>query len=484
MEKLIRPDKSQKILISGGIIIMLILGAIAYAIAQDNLIPAVIATFIPFTVGVLIIFYRYPVSLLYVLLIYGFLLTIFERYLKIPSPGLAQDFIIVFLSLIIFLKAYSCKFPWRRLRIPLLAFLFTWITYCILEIFNTNANSIVPWFWGIRNCLYMLFIPLALVLIERIEHLNWFLVIFCLLSVLVTLYGCVQKFIGLNATEHALMAAGMAKNHYVFGNLRVFSFLNDAGVFGSSQACVGIMSLFIALVEKRKKIRFLLLIAGVCGLYGMAISGTRGAIFIPFAAAMCYLFVKKNIKVLILGGLIIGCIFYGLKYTYIGQSNYTVRRMRSSFDTEDASLQVRLANQQLLRGYMKSRPFGEGLGSTGEYGEQYSPDSLVANTATDSGYVDIWAQTGIVGLVLYIGLWMFILIKGCFIIWGLKNSYIKGVMTAFLCGIFGLLVANYGNSVINRYPISYAVYFCVAFIFLSPVLEKQIEDQTKQNATI
>lgn len=478
MEKSVRSDKSQKILISGGIIIILILGGIAYAIAQNNLIPAFIAASVPLVVFSLVIFYRYPVSLLYLLLIYGILITIFERYIGIPSAGLGVDFTIVLSLLIIFFKSFSFKFPWYRLRIPLIFILFVWIIYCVLEIFNTNANSIVPWFVAIRTYgIYMLFIPFAMLFINKMEHLKWFLYIWFILTVSATLYGCIQKYMGPNTIEHAVLAAGMGRNHYVFGNLRIFSFLNDAGIFGASQAHVGISSLLIALAEKKPLNKCFFLLTAICGLYGMAVSGTRGSLFIPFAGILFFFFLKKNIKVLILGGIIVGIIFFGLKYTYIGQSNFTVRRMRSAFNLEDASFQVRLANQQKLREYLKTRPFGEGLGSTGESNQQYSPNSVVANTPPDSGYVAIWAQTGIIGLILYLGLWFYIVGKGCFIIWGLRDTCLKGIMTALLCGIVGLLVANYGNSVIARQTVEFVVYFSIAFIFLSPVLEKQMEEQ-------
>jgi hypothetical protein len=36
--------------------------------------------------------------------------------------------------------------------------------------------------------------------------------------------------------------------------------------------------------------------------------------------------------------------------------------MRSAFDPNDPSLQVRLDNQKILKGYLATRPFGAGIG--------------------------------------------------------------------------------------------------------------------------
>jgi len=49
------------------------------------------------------------------------------------------------------------------------------------------------------------------------------------------------------------------------------------------------------------------------------------------------------------------------------------------------------------------------LGATGNWGQRFTPHSFLANTATDSWYVMIWADTGIVGLIYYLFMIFFIL---------------------------------------------------------------------------
>jgi hypothetical protein len=97
-------------------------------------------------------------------------------------------------------------------------------------------------------------------------------------------------------------------------------------------------------------------------------------------------------------------VFGMLKFTKIGQSNYQINRMRTGLDPNDPSLQLRLINQAKLRGYLASRPIGGGIGSAGFWGTRFSPGTFLAVTALDSWYVKIWAECGVVGLYVHVGM--------------------------------------------------------------------------------
>ena len=60
------------------------------------------------------------------------------------------------------------------------------------------------------------------------------------------------------------------------------------------------------------------------------------------------------------------CIYVFFAFTYVGESNYMIRRMRTAFrPNKDASYLVRKQNQKKLAEYLRNRPFGEGLGLGG-----------------------------------------------------------------------------------------------------------------------
>ena len=51
---------------------------------------------------------------------------------------------------------------------------------------------------------------------------------------------------------------------------------------------------------------------------------------------------------------------------------------------------------------MASRPFGGGIGHGGVKAQKYLPNAYLSQVPTDSGYVLIWVEQGIVGLILYL----------------------------------------------------------------------------------
>ncbi len=459
-------------------LIALVLAAVAYAIAQGYIIVGVICLILPFMLFYVIRSFECPILSLYSLLIYSFLAIAVGIYLRVEG-GLLVDFLLVFCYIALFIRGFRGDIPWHRALTSLYLVVSLWMLYTFLEFFNPEAPSRLAWFYGMRSAaLYIwLFVPLGLILLDKVQHLKWFLYIWCGFSILATLYGCVQLYGGLNSFEQALMDAGKAQTHLLFGKLRVFSFYSDAGQFGAAQAQIGITALFLFLGEKNKHVKLLYFVTCLSGFYGLLISGTRGAIFVPIAAALMYLLIKRNIKVLILGTIVIGIAFFLLKYTYIGQDVYSIRRMRTAFDIEDASFQVRIENQRLFREYLKTRPFGGGIGVTGDFGARFSPDAYLSNIPTDSGYVKIWAEYGIVGLICYLFMWGFIVIYGIRVIWyRLKDKWLKNVMIALLCGMVGMLVANYGNAIIVQLPSSIILCFSVVFIFVATRLDSSLSN--------
>ena len=74
----------------------------------------------------------------------------------------------------------------------------------------------------------------------------------------------------------------------------------------------------------------------------------------------------------------------------IGQNNSMIRRMRTAFSpSKDASLNVRKENQRKLGEYLKYRPFGEGLGLSGDGLGVKVSKRFTTSIPTDSWYVKI-----------------------------------------------------------------------------------------------
>jgi O-antigen ligase len=151
--------------------------------------------------------------------------------------------------------------------------------------------------------------------------------------------------------------------------------------------------------------------------------------------------------------------------------------MRSAFDPNDASFQVRLENQRTLSVYLASRPFGGGIGQAGVKAKKYLPNAYLSQIATDSWYVMIWAEQGIVGLLLHLFILLYIVIKASGRIMNkIRDPILKIKMAALTSGMVGVMVASYGNAVLGTLPTGVLIYMSMALMlssekFDSPVLK-------------
>jgi hypothetical protein len=418
-----------------------------------------------------------PTFSIYLLIILSFIIPGIGRYVTAPW-GLSIDILIVITYIALFFKFFKDKIPWHKAKSKLTLLVSIWMVYLIFQIINPESKSIEAWFYAVRGVgLYqLLMIPLLLMIFDNNKHLNIFLIIWGILSIFGSLKGIQQFKFGLDPFEQKWLMEVGAKTHILFGKLRIFSFYSDAGQFGASQAhafvVFGMLALFI-----KKNIRYFFVVVALGGFIGMFISGTRGAIAVPAMAGVIYLIISKNIKTLILGSGLGIIVYIFFAYTTIGQGNAEIRRMRSAFNPNDASLQVRLDTQKKLKTYLSTRPFGGGVGSTGYWGNRFSPNTFLANSEADSWYVMIWADTGIVGLVYYLFMILFILYVGCYnIMYKIKDKLLKTQITALTCGMSGIILASYGNAVFGQLPTGILMYVSMAFIFISPKL-----DLIKQN---
>lgn len=321
---------------------------------------------------------------------------------------------------------------------------------------------------------WVLTVPLCAVVFSKNHDLRLFLLLIIGFSVLAALYGIKQKVIGVDAMEQQWLDSGQAQTHVIWGKLRVFSFYAEAAQFGASQAHIGLICLILALGPFIWWKRVLFAVAGMILLYGMLISGTRGAMFVLASGILIYLVFSKQVKILLVGLLLATGAFGVLKYTYLGNSNSDISRLRSSLDPQDASFQLRLSNQAILRDYLSSRPFGEGVGSIGNWGHQYNADKFISTIEPDSYYVKIWAEYGIVGFVTWFGIMLFILGKCCGIVWNIRNPQLRQKLLALTAGFGGILVSSYGNEVMNQVPSCMILYLSWVFIFRGPELDESL----------
>jgi acetyl-CoA carboxylase carboxyltransferase component len=55
----------------------------------------------------------------------------------------------------------------------------------------------------------------------------------------------------------------------------------------------------------------------------------------------------------------------------------------------------------------------------------------------------------------------------------IRDPELFGILSAFICGIAGIMGASYGNGVYGQLPTGIIIYISMAFVFLGPRLDEE-----------
>jgi len=144
--------------------------------------------------------------------------------------------------------------------------------------------------------------------------------------------------------------------------------------------------------------------------------------------------------------------------------------MRTAFQfKEDASFNLRKENQAKMKTFMRNYPIGLGLGAAKNANE----GDLLNGLPTDTSFVFVWVETGVIGLVLYVLIWIACLAICFYFVWfKLKDPMIRGFCSAAAAGIAGMMLAGYGNEVLHQFPTGETIYILMAIAMLCPYLQQ------------
>ena len=314
------------------------------------------------------------------------------------------------------------------------------------------------------------------------KQISRLIFLFSILTLIAILKGLCQKFIGFDAVEYnAMMESGMYKTHLLPQITRYFSIFTDAGNYGSNMgftcALFGIAGLF----SKKSSLKVYYFSISALSLYSMFITGTRGAIVVPLGSLLLFALISKNIKLMsaaAVGGI---CIYVFFAFTYVGESNYMIRRMRTAFrPNKDASYLVRKQNQKKLAEYLRNRPFGEGLGLGGVEARRFG-SRLTTTIPNDSTYVKIWTETGVVGILLYLLIYAGSLLWGCYcIMFKIRNDELRHLLTALACGIFGMMLSAYGNAFFTQFPTGIMMIMFLGILMNGKYIDERLTIEKQQ----
>ena len=443
-------------------------------IIKQSIFLALSISILPFLIILLFAIIAFSEKGFYPIFISHFFILSVSRYIDLKI-GVVTVIITLAVFMLIIIKGIYNKLEWKNAINPMFGVYIIWTAYCIFETANPNH---VQEAWNVSITQYAVYPLVCAILvpisIKNKNHIHWLLIIWSLFIAFAAFKGYWQKNHGFNDRElYFLYELGGAKTHIIWSGIRFFSIFTDAANFGVHMGMAIIGFGISALYTNNKILKSYYLLIMITATYGMFISGTRAAMAVPFAGLFLYTLLAGNLKFFSLGAVVGIAIFVFFNFTTIGDGNNNIRRMRTAFQpTKDASYIVRKENRERMKVLMTSKPFGYGIGLGGK-AEKFHPKDLMPY-APDSWIINVWTDTGIIGITIYILLHSFLFIYcSWLLVFKIKDFKIKGLLSAWLCVCFGYFVAAYVNDVM-QYPNSIIVYTGFALCVTGPLLSNKI----------
>lgn len=461
------------------------LATFAYAIITQKLILAGVVICLPL-VGMAFFYGLQNPNFVYLIYTtYVFFFTEIIRYLRQDKLSVGLEILLVYLFISLLIASYQ-KNPKFKLSNAINVFTVSytvWIVFTLFQLLNPEIKSegitVALRIWILR--IFILYITASMVF-NSPKILTNGLILVGIFTIIAFLKLLCQKYIGFDSAErYWLFVDGGATTHILHTGIRYFSYFTDAANFGT---CMGGIAISYAIISfntsSRIKCFFYLSIAAMATI-GMIMSGTRGALAVPLAGLALYCLICKNIKTFLISaasGLFI-IIFFA--FTDIGEGNQFIRRARTAFrPAEDASLNVRVENRKEIAEYLKKHPWGVGIAESipkmWKKGDTYVEGTL----PPDSFYVNIWIQTGLVGLLLYIAIYIVVLLRCCYIVmFRIKDNKLRQTLAAFTCAVFGILVSGYTGNSPGMPPTDFLVVAMLTFVINGTYIDKLIVQQNQ-----
>lgn len=353
------------------------------------------------------------------------------------------------------------------------------ILYYITELFNPNMGNPAGWFFNSKRFLvYILFFFISYRLINTPQRFRQFLKFWIVMAFIAAAYGCYQQWFGFlpmeleyiknDPHEYALLFQG--------GVIRKFSFLDGVVTFGNLSGYMAVLCTILALNEKNRRRKYMLAFAAFILFMGMSYSGTRTTtIMMPCGIALYILITLKNKATL----MTMFVTFMAMMFIMFAPiDNPTLNRMRSTFDSDDESLNVRTINRQGIQPYIWSHPMGGGAASSGVEGMRFNPTHFLAGFPPDSGLLKTALDLGWIGLILSQGLYLMILLQGIQYYFRMRNAEYKNYIVAITCALFSIMVTLYAQVSIGQIP--NALFFYAVMALFTRLMEFDQQERSDQ----
>ena len=444
----------------------------------------------PLLVLLVLASFHFRLFIFWILISINYFIQMKNIHLPVPMslPNEMLELLLIVLAIIDVKNAH-----FERLGNMMLFALLLWCGFCTLEVLNDTCNlgiNVGAWYTGARMMAFQI-LYCFIVFSIYIDHPNVlikYLYVWGFFALFAVFWVWKQQNFGFTITENAWLQTRGRTTHIIQGGtlIRYFSIYSDAANYGIGIAATAIAFIIFGITAKIKKYKYFFLIVGIACAWGMFPSGTRTATVCLIAGFFVYIFLSKSFKIAIPFTIAFSFFAFILVFTTIGNGNQQIRRMRTAFDKNDASANVRTIHQETMKKYMKDAPWGIGLGMGMDNVPANNKFRKMATIPPDSEYVFIWLRTGIIGITLFLITTAIMLIGACWIVFfQLKSSSLRGIGSGMCCAFVAIQLGGYGNQVLMQFPNCLVFYGGLSIVYILPLMEKEwIEWENKELAKI
>ncbi len=453
-------------------VVSLICIAISLIIVKSGLIGGVLCIAALIALPALYTIMAYPRIGIFLYLIFGyFIMWLFKLGVNFPLGTLMDGMLVLFIIGVLF-RQHKYK-DWSMFKTPISIVISIWLVYNILEVFNPAAESKMAWVYTVRTVAFIMFAYFIFVYyIDTKLYIKQILKLWIALATFAALYALKQEFVGFFGFEETYLHSdpGIELLLFIGGVWRKFSIFSDPVAFSYNMITASLMTIGLLTSVKTRWKQIVLLLLVLIFIWAMLYSGTRGAYVLLPASLIMFVILKFNRTLMILSivlGIALGAI------VLMPTSNYTILRFQSAFKpSDDASFNLRKMNQKRIQPYIQSHPLGGGLGSTGEWGKKFAPNSYLAHFPPDSGYVRVAVEMGWLGLLLFCIFMFTALATGIISYYKIKDPELKSYCLGMILVVFALNFGNYPQEALVQYPSNVYFYLALAIITVSYRIDK------------
>ena len=476
----------------GRVLLLFLLFLLAlYQLTHSGFPAFAVVCLIPLIIVAVYFAFRWKMLTFWILFFVNYFIQMKDVGTHVPLPmSLPNEMLQILLLAIAIIDARETPHFEKCANLMLFA-LIIWCGFCTLEVLNNTCNlgiNVGSWYTGARMMAFQLmYIFLVFsIYISTPKILFNFIKIWGILALFSVFWTWKQINLGFTTTENLWMETQGRATHIINGGTltRYFSTFSDAANFGCNAAATATAFIIFAITSKIKKLKVFYLIVAVFVIWGMFQSGTRTAIFCLAAGLIVYVVLSKSVKIAVPFSIVFAFFAFILIFTKIGEGNQQIRRMRSAFNKNDASSNVRSLNQEVMKKHIQDAPWGIGIGMGMDNVPANNKYRRLATIPPDSEYVFIWLRTGPIGITLFIITMLMMLCGACWIVmFKLKSQSLIGIGGGFCCAFVAIQLGGYGNQVLMQIPNCLIFYGGLTIVYILPYIEPAwIEFENKRLA--